>query len=64
MYEVLRLMQHHLTILTGLSLALLTVTIPTVVVLGILTLLLQRRAQMNVAIPVSQIWGFTDAEVG
>ncbi|HEX6478065.1 MAG TPA: hypothetical protein VF043_04405 [Ktedonobacteraceae bacterium] len=57
-------MQHHLTILTGLSLALLTVTIPTVVVLGILTLLLQRRAQMNVAIPVSQIWGFTDAEVG
>ena len=52
---LLHIIQHHLTILTGLSLALLAVTTPAIVVLGILTLLLQRRAPENIAIPVSQI---------
>ena len=54
---VLRLIQHHLTILTGLSLALLTVTTPTIVVLGILTLLLQRHVLMSVETTSSQLQG-------
>ena len=54
---VLRLIQHHLTILTGLSLALLTVTTPTIVILGILTLLLQRHVLMSVETTSSQLQG-------
>jgi hypothetical protein len=40
---VLRVIARHLTILTALMLAVLFIIIPTIVILGILTLILQRR---------------------
>ena len=48
---VLRVIAHHLTILTGLAVAVLVVMIPTVVVLGTATLVLQGRVRMRAAIP-------------
>ena len=48
---VLRVIEHHLTVLTGLAVAVLVVTTPTVVILGIATLIEQGRARMRVAIP-------------
>jgi hypothetical protein len=48
---VLRVIAYHLTILTGLAVAVLVVTTPTVVILGIATLIVQGRARMRVAIP-------------
>ncbi|HXX78705.1 MAG TPA: hypothetical protein VEI53_09450 [Ktedonobacteraceae bacterium] len=47
---VLRVIEHHLTMLTGLAVMVLIVTTPTVVILGIATLIVQRRSQMRVAI--------------
>ena len=47
---VLRVIEHHLTVLTGLAVAVLIITTPTVVILGIATLIAQRRAYMRVAI--------------
>jgi hypothetical protein len=47
---VLRVIEHHLTVLTGLAVAVLIITTPTVVILGIATLIAQRRARMRVAI--------------
>jgi hypothetical protein len=38
-------------VLTGLAVAVLIVTTPTVVILGIATLIVQGRARMSVAIP-------------
>jgi len=48
---VLRVIEHHLTVLTGLAVAVLIVTTPTIVILGIATLIVQRRARMRVALP-------------
>ena len=48
---VLRVIEHHLTVLTGLAVAVLIVTTPTVVVLGIVTLILQGRARMAAIAP-------------
>ncbi len=47
---VLRVIEHHLTLLTGFAVAVLIITTPTVVILGIATLIAQRRARMRVAI--------------
>ena len=47
---VLRVIEHHLTVLTGLAVGVLIVTIPTIVILGIATLIAQRHARMRVAI--------------
>lgn len=48
---VLRVMEHHLTMFTGLTVIVLAITYPTIVILGILTLLLQKRAHATVAVP-------------
>jgi hypothetical protein len=48
---VLRVIEHHLTVFTGLAVAVLIITTPTVVILGIATLLMQRHVQKRVAIP-------------
>ena len=48
---VLRVIEYHLTVLTGLAVAVLMITTPTVVILGTMTLLLQRHVQKRVAIP-------------
>jgi len=47
---VLRVIEHHLSVLTGLAVTVLIITTPTVVILGIATLIVQRRSQMRVAI--------------
>ena len=47
---LLRIIEHHLTVLTGLAVAVLIITTPTVVILGITTLIAQRRAHMRVAV--------------
>jgi hypothetical protein len=47
---VLRVIEHHLTVLTGLAVAVLIVTTPTIVILGIVTLILQGRARKRVAL--------------
>ena len=48
---VLRIIEYHLTVLTGLAVAVLIITTPTVVILGTTTLLLQRHVQKRIAIP-------------
>ena len=48
---VLRVIEHHPTVLTGLAVAVLSVTTPTVVILGIATLIVQGRARTRVALP-------------
>ena len=52
---VLRVIEHHLTVLTGLAVAVLVVTTPTVVILGIATLIAQGRARTRVAIVAKTI---------
>ena len=47
---VLRVIDHHLTVFTGLVVAVLIVTTPTILILGIATLIAQRRARVRVAI--------------
>jgi len=47
----LRLIEHHLTILTGFAVTVLIITTPTIVILGIATLIMQRRARVSLAIP-------------
>ena len=47
---VLRVIEHHLTVLTGLAVAVLIITTPTVVILGITTLIAQRRAHMRMVV--------------
>jgi len=47
---VLRVIDHHLSVLTGLAVTVLIITTPTVVILGIATLIVQRRSQMRMAI--------------
>jgi hypothetical protein len=47
---VLRVIEYHLTVLTGLAVAVLIITTPTVVILGTTTLLLQRHVQKRIAI--------------
>ncbi len=48
---VLHVIQQHLTVLTGLAVVVLSVTTPTVVILGIATLIVQGRARTRVALP-------------
>ena len=52
---VLRVIEYHLTVLTGLAVAVLVVTTPTVVILGIATLIAQGRARTRVAIVAKTI---------
>ena len=47
---VLRVIDHHLSVLTGLAVTVLIITTPTVVILGIATLIVQRRSHMRVAL--------------
>jgi hypothetical protein len=48
---VQRVIEHHLTILTGLTLAVLVATYPTIIILGIVTLIQQGRVSTSAAIP-------------
>jgi hypothetical protein len=48
---VQRVIEYHLTVLTGLTLAVLMVTYPAIIILGIATLIQQRRAPVSAAIP-------------
>ncbi len=48
---VQRVIEHHLTVLTGLTLGILVATYPTIIILGVVTLIQQRRVSMSAAIP-------------
>jgi hypothetical protein len=51
MAMLLRAIEHHLSILTALTVALLFITIPVIVILGIMTLILQARTRARAVMP-------------